>query len=521
MFFRQGRAISCDKPSHKEAPMTQPDHRYYLTLWSKLTLPGPCVAWLALLVLLAPLCSDLYAKNGAIDKAGGIMSIKLDYPEAMSSEARVQAVKQAFGHGQGDIYASLEGMGVVASILDALDATAQAQVVRKKAVTLAGQHLEANDPARIRQALDLAQDYIRARNYDQAVLTAQDALSTVKEARGQEADPSLTWLSMAIIARGLFGQGKYDLSINFYEMALKLAEQDKANHSWAPLWIMASLESVYARSGDKSKAEDTRKAYLTAFNNIFNSGEDKAWPNIRHMARAFFSHGDYSMAQGLYEMIYPHTARLYGPTSPYTVGTLMQLYHVYCRQANYKRAKDALDKLIAGQKEELGLAHPDTVMSLDLLAAVYAKLNNTSAARQTYELTLPYLDRYFSREDPYYSYFMYRLADLYYSTDKDYAKARGLLEKSLPPMLELYGRQNPILLDPMQILAGSYYNLGMYEQANEYHELMLPILEQLRGPNHQETIWLLGMMEKTYTQLGQKGKAEAIRQKISTLQKRG
>ena len=95
---------------------------------------------------------------------------------------------------------------------------------------------------------------------------------------------------------------------------------------------------------------------------------------------------------------------------------------------------------------------------------------------------------------------MNNLAGLYYSIGK-YAQAEPLYVRSLAIREEQLGANHPDTATSLNNLAGLYYSIGKYAQAEPLYVRALAIVEQSLGTNHPNTKTISNNLEILRQQL--------------------
>ncbi|KAJ7734108.1 P-loop containing nucleoside triphosphate hydrolase protein [Mycena metata] len=158
----------------------------------------------------------------------------------------------------------------------------------------------------------------------------------------------------------------------------------------------------------------------------------------------------------------------------------------------YKQAETLLEEVLEKQKQLLGDNHPDTLRTMGSLAFLYSVVGKHQRANELNVITLEK-----------------RTQVLYLG---EYKKAKELQVIVLEKQKRVLGENHPDTLWTMGNLALSYSDLGEHQQAKD---LMLIVL----GDHHPNTLWTMGNLASSYSALGDHQRAKGLRAIVLDKQK--
>lgn len=175
----------------------------------------------------------------------------------------------------------------------------------------------------------------------------------------------------------------------------------------------------------------------------------------------------------------------------------------------YGAAREAFGAAYAARRRLLGEEHPDTLTSLNNLAAILLSLGDYAAARAMQETVLATRRRVLGDEHPDTLTSMQDLATILLLLG-DYASARAMQETVLATQRRVLGEDHPSILTSMNNLAGALSKLGDYTTAREMQESVLATQRRVWGYEHPDTLTSVNNLAWTLFHQGEFAEAIAL-----------
>jgi tetratricopeptide (TPR) repeat protein len=190
-----------------------------------------------------------------------------------------------------------------------------------------------------------------------------------------------------------------------------------------------------------------------------------------------------------------------GPDHPDTLGSVESLAASYADLGRHAEALQFRTGVQNARKATLGHDHADTLASMSALANSYNALARHAEARELREqiLSLRRLRQGADHADTLAS--MKDLAASYYFLGQ-HAEALQLREEALALRTAQLGRDNRETLQSLFDVAISYLALGRSAEALGQFEETLALREALLGPLHPDTLWSLWGVATSHAALG-------------------
>jgi tRNA A-37 threonylcarbamoyl transferase component Bud32 len=180
-------------------------------------------------------------------------------------------------------------------------------------------------------------------------------------------------------------------------------------------------------------------------------------------------------------------------------------------------AVEVVQKALATRKAKLGPDHPDTLTSMNNLAAVYEASGQLAKAVLLYEETLEKQKATLGADHIDTLTSMNNLA-IAYKVSGQFAKATSLLEETLEKRKAKLGREDINTLVSMNNLAAVYQAGGQLAKAVPLYEETLEKTKDKLGPDHPDTLTSMNNLAEAYRASSQL--AKALRLHEATLEKR-
>ncbi len=206
-----------------------------------------------------------------------------------------------------------------------------------------------------------------------------------------------------------------------------------------------------------------------------------------------------------------------GRDHPDTLGTMNSLAALYWVQGRYDEAEPLFVATLEARKRLLGDDDPQTLASMHNLATLYNNLGRYDQAEPLFLETLEKHKRVLGEDHPNTLGSMNNLAYLY-SVQGRYAEAESLFLETLETEQRALGSDHPDTLGTMSDLAALYIHLGRYEEAEP---LLLEALESQRrvlGNDHPNTLGTMNQLAALSIDRGRYEEAEPLLLEVLEIQ---
>jgi non-specific serine/threonine protein kinase/serine/threonine-protein kinase len=208
---------------------------------------------------------------------------------------------------------------------------------------------------------------------------------------------------------------------------------------------------------------------------------------MRVMGNVYNELGLYSRAQSLLQQSLEIQQHVLGPDHPETLETMNTLAAVLAHEGRYTEAEKLNRQTLDIRRRVLGPDHPDTLGSMHNLAIDLQFEGHFAEAEKLDQKSLETYRRILGPEHPYTLTSMSGLA-LDLSNEGRYAEAERLFREALEIQRRIRGTENPDTLESMNELAIDLLHEGHYAEAERLNRQTLDIRRRVLGPDHPDTL---------------------------------
>jgi tetratricopeptide (TPR) repeat protein len=215
----------------------------------------------------------------------------------------------------------------------------------------------------------------------------------------------------------------------------------------------------------------------------------------------------------------PHAQRLWElQQTDSTVKTspvfLLQYGTFLVSQAVYSLAEPILVCARQVSERMLGVEHPDTLASVNNVAALYESQGRYTEAEPLYQRTLHDSERLLGPGHPSTIVSVNNLAQLYFSQGR-YIEAEPLYTRALRHNEQVLGTEDPQTLLSVNNLAALYESQGRYTEAEPLYQSALLERERVLGAEHPDTLASVNDLAMLYNRQGRYADAEPLCQRAA------
>ncbi|KAJ7278516.1 hypothetical protein C8J57DRAFT_1503393 [Mycena rebaudengoi] len=233
--------------------------------------------------------------------------------------------------------------------------------------------------------------------------------------------------------------------------------------------------------------------------------------------RTFYESAHFERAQELCVALLENKKQTLGNAHPETLLIMKNLAAIYWQLGSFRNAEDLQVVVLEKRTQILGPEHLDTLAAMSGLAATYWKLGNFTDAEELQVVVLEKRRHILGPEHPDTLAAMSNLAVTYHSLGK-LADAKELKVAVLEKKKQILGPEHPDTLDAMSRLAATYWKLGRFTEAEELEVAVLQRSKQILGTEHPDTLDAMSNLAVTYHSLGKFSDAEELQ--VAALAKR-
>ncbi|CAK8712571.1 hypothetical protein KKHLCK_01590 [Candidatus Electrothrix laxa] len=238
-------------------------------------------------------------------------------------------------------------------------------------------------------------------------------------------------------------------------------------------------------------------------------GAKEHWEELNAQVVAAYQEGKYTEGIGLAEQARGYAEKHFGQEHPDTLTSINNLAALYKSQGRYSEAEPLYKECLQRSEQVLGREHPDTLISINNLAGLYRAQGRYSEAEPLYKECLQRSEQVLGREHPNTLSSINNLAGLYESQGR-YSEAEPLYKECLQRSEQVLGREHPNTLSSINNLAGLYESQGRYSEAEPLYKECLQLREQVLGREHPDTLISINNLAGLYRAQGRYSEAEPL-----------
>jgi tetratricopeptide (TPR) repeat protein len=242
---------------------------------------------------------------------------------------------------------------------------------------------------------------------------------------------------------------------------------------------------------------------------LFARSEAEAWGDpepVPYLLNGFgqfqeYRNGAYAAAEPLYRRALEARERVLGTEHPNTLTSLNNLAALLDSTGDYAAAEPLCRRALEARERVLGAEHPDTLNCLNNLAALLDSKGDYAAAEPLYRRALEARERVLGAEHPDTLTSLNNLA-LLLRAKGDYAAAEPLYRRALEAKERVLGAEHPSTLFSLNNLGMFHFGKGEYAEAEPLVQRAAETLEQLLGPEHPNVVGMQKNLEICRAEMG-------------------
>ncbi|KAH8797786.1 hypothetical protein DL96DRAFT_897628 [Flagelloscypha sp. PMI_526] len=279
-----------------------------------------------------------------------------------------------------------------------------------------------------------------------------------------------------------------------------------------------ALLSLAAPKGDSIGANIKRKSLLPHFRESIVTGIMQHYSLLSNMGYVFLQGRLLPQSAAVYCQLMVDLQLVYGVAHPNTLRSMNNLALTYSYQGHHCAALQLHEQVLALRKQILGDEHPDTFYSMGNLASTYSDLDQHHDALHLQEQLVELQKRILGEDHPETLTGMQNIANTCSYLDQHH-DALQLTKEVVSLRKRVLGEDHPDTVGSILHLAETYSHLGKHQIAVELMEPAVKLTEKFLGEEHPHTLGAMHNLALTFSDLGQHDKASALRERVAKLRK--
>ena len=308
---------------------------------------------------------------------------------------------------------------------------------------------------------------------DEATTAAEAILAIERETLGPSSEDAID--SLEIIARLQEERDDWAAALKVRHEVLDLRVKALGTQHWLVVNTRFALERAQALA---KLTPDQRRTFLE----VYRMGVQVA-PDL-------YARDLYKEAEVIARRVSELTRQVLGERHPDTINSMNNLAALFQAQGDYAAARPLYERALELCKQVQGERHPGTITSMNNLAMLLKAQGDFAAARPLYERALELRKEVQGELHPDTILTMNNLAQLLQAQGV-YGAARPLCERALELCKQVLGERHPDSVRGMNNLAGLLQAQGDYAAARPLYERALELCKQVHGERHPNTIMSL------------------------------
>jgi serine/threonine protein kinase/tetratricopeptide (TPR) repeat protein len=229
--------------------------------------------------------------------------------------------------------------------------------------------------------------------------------------------------------------------------------------------------------------------------------------------------GEYSKAEPVFRRALETHERMLGKKHPDTLTSVNNLAALLQCKGDYAGAEPLYRRALEARERALGKEHPDTLGSMNGLAGLLYAKGDYAGAEPLYGLALEARERTLGKEHPDTLTSVNGLA-LLLSAKGDYAGAEPLYRRALDARERTLGKEHPDTLSSVNNLAALLQRKGDYAGAEPLYRRALEARERALGKEHPDTLMSMNGLAGLLDAKGDYAEAELLYRRALEAQER-
>jgi len=245
----------------------------------------------------------------------------------------------------------------------------EAEILFKRVIKLAGQFRQADHPDTIRDQANLGRVLHLQGKSEEAESILNPALQNAKNLWGEEYTTThLIMMSLLeiYVSRNRLDEA-FELSARLNEIGLKLLGPKSAKNARTKF----AFAELLAKAGKHDEAEQKYLEAIADAREVGDFDRNEMLTFLNNLGVFYQSRQRFDEAESIFKQVIESKLELFGPGSPNTSGTTINLAYIYVEQGKLSEAYSMLENAIAVLDQLVGKDHSDSLRLREKIADFY------------------------------------------------------------------------------------------------------------------------------------------------------
>lgn len=292
---------------------------------------------------------------------------------------------------------------------------------------------------------------------------------------------------------------EYAKSMELYEKALKICLQIYDNKHPVLANIYNGLGVLY---NSLSKLDESLDYLFKAKEiNIERSSDESYAQTCSNIASVYLRKGNLTLAEQYEIEAFNTRSRIFGEDSPAMFDEYNALCALYCEKGDYDKALGYVEKAIAVRKSESGEMHPSFVASYSFMGGINLRLGRLDESLKWFNLNLDVAKHFYGDEHTITADAYNNIGGVNMFLEK-YDDAISMLKESLRIHQSVYGETHASVAADYNGIAQTYMAMEKYSEALENFKKAIEIRKNVFGERSVKLKSLYEFMKQICEKLG-------------------
>lgn len=351
---------------------------------------------------------------------------------------------------------------------------------------------------------------VKAREFDEALKSANEALELTKQAVG--AEDRLVAECIAYAGWVYEGQEDYETAADYYQQAVDLFKKTDGTYS-ANVALYEQRIGLQFRNLERyGEAETHYKAALVAARKAHGPKHPMVSDIHNHLGIMFRGMDDLDKAESHYRKALDVRKRPFAPPDASVAAIKANLAYLEQERGHIDEAQSLHKQALDIRERTVGGSHPDVAASLNDIARIHDEKGQYARALPLYKRAVKIARKQGVRGNATLAEYLGNLGGLYFVLG-DWEQAQTLKKEALKLAVTTFGDDHLTSATHANNLAVVYDSTGKHAEAKPLFEWALKVREEQLGKEHAHVGVTLHNLAKTHYSLGNYGEAEPMFQR--------
>ena len=295
-------------------------------------------------------------------------------------------------------------------------------------------------------------------------------------------------------------------------MRFRDTEHERSEELWDA--AIRVLTTAFRENADDPRDHAELEPVVAHARELVDRADDlKTVDLARGIARYDRERGAYGLAETLDRREWEARRWAHGSEHPDTLRSMNNLAATLSDQGDLVWARKIMEEVLGTTRRILGSEHPDTLILMSNLATTLSYQGDLVWARKIMEEVLEVRRRILGSEHPDTLRSMSNLAATL-SDQGDLDGARKIQEEVLEVTRRVLGEDHPYTLTSMGNLAETLRDQGDLDGARKIQEEVLGTTRRILGSEHPDTLTMMNNLATTFHEQGELGRVREIQEEV-------